>query len=189
MYNGYRTIFWGILFASFHIKLGPIPILPLFIAWAIVSSGINKLLIEETTEDFTKAKAYTTFMIILSLIAFIISLYWQNAGNNILYTIAYPVIFGIFELLTEYKILTGSIENLKKDNKGEVAKEFQGMTRSYIVMFLIFLVMECVSLCFIMSGFLTITGIFGLILRIYYMSMMSRLMNLYKVDGNNLNIE
>jgi len=43
MNSGLRRIYWGIVFITFHIYLGTLPILPTFVGWLIILQGFNKL--------------------------------------------------------------------------------------------------------------------------------------------------
>lgn len=43
MNNGYKKIFWGFVFATFHINLGAIQIVPTFIGYIIIYLGIEKI--------------------------------------------------------------------------------------------------------------------------------------------------
>ncbi|MBO0566575.1 hypothetical protein EXQ36_19290 [Clostridium botulinum] len=68
MENGYKKIFWGIFIIIFNVDLGIIKILPPFIGFIIILSGISSLYKESQIESFNKAKI---FAIIISIIAII----------------------------------------------------------------------------------------------------------------------
>lgn len=52
MSEGYRKIFWGIFIATFNINIGMVKILPSFVGFLIISSGLKLILQEAGTESF-----------------------------------------------------------------------------------------------------------------------------------------
>ncbi|MGF7057949.1 hypothetical protein [Brassicibacter mesophilus] len=175
MHKGYQKIFWGIFLATFNIKLGSIKILPSFIAFIIVSSGISYLLKDYPSKTLEKAQTFARLLIALSFIgesaSFIIG---YREANFILIQI-WPVIFSIFELLMVYKILEGSVEYLSAYLYMDIAEEYTKKIRVYIILFI---VME-IYLCFVLTfnaGYLIIFGaIAAIILRIWFMIMINHL--------------
>lgn len=175
MYRGYQIIFWGIFFISFHINLGSLKIIPAFAAWLIVSAGIKKLNEAHESVYFTKAVFFADMAVILSIISGVLSLIWSGVNSSIIMTLVWPIAFGVVELLTEYTILTGSIDCLLISERMDVAVEYIKNAQSYSIHFIIFIIIECISLTFLINGFLVVTVIYGIILRIAYMIMMGNL--------------
>ena len=180
MFNGYRIIFWGIFFTSFHINLGMIQILPTFIAWIIVANGIGKLIEIESSDSFLKAKSFALIAAGMSFVSGLISLYSGNGVDDIILLLIWPVVIGILELVAEYKILEGSVEYLYVKNDVKMAEEYINMTRNYTIAFIIFIVVQCIALSFLSAELIMIVAIAGLILRIFFMGMMTQLKNLYE---------
>lgn len=184
MYRGYQTIFWGIFLASFHINLGSLKIIPAFAAWFIVSVGIKKLNEANESVYFTKAVFFADMAVILSIISGVLSLIWQGSSSSILMTLVWPVAFGVVELLTEYTLLTGSIESLLVSDKMNFAVEYTKKTQTYSIFFIILIIIESISLTFLINEFIIITAVYGIILRIAYMIMMGNLKNIFGEDEN-----
>ena len=63
--SGYDKIFWGMIFIIFDINLGYINILPNFIGYGLIYSGLNILLVQH--EVFKKGKMPATILILLTL--------------------------------------------------------------------------------------------------------------------------
>ena len=54
MYEGLSKILWGIFIATFNINLGPIKILPAFVGFMVIASGINTIYNEHHIDEFKK---------------------------------------------------------------------------------------------------------------------------------------
>lgn len=182
MDKGYQKIFWGLFILSFNITLGIIKILPAFIGWMVILSGINILYEEFKSESFEVAAKYSRYLIALSLVGGALSLFGGPTINNSIIFTFYPIILMIFELLMAYKVLEGSIEYLRLENLDEIAIDFEKNLRTYIVFYVIFTLSFCIALSFNIGYLLTITAIFALILRISLMGMINRMK---KMDYNN----
>lgn len=175
MDKGYQKIFWGLFIVSFNITLGIIKILPAFIGWMVILSGINFLYKEFKSESLKVAAKYSRNLIALSLIGGALSLFGGSSINSSIVFTYYPIILMILELVMAYKILEGSIEYLRLENLDEIAIDFEKNLRTYIVFYVIFTLSFCVALSFNMGYLLTITAIFALILRISLMAMINRM--------------
>lgn len=182
MDKGYQKIFWGLFIISFNITLGIIKILPAFIGWMVILSGINILYEEFKSESLEVAAKYSGNLIALSLVGGALSLFGGSTINNSIIFTYYPIIVMIFELIMAYKILEGSIEYLRLKNQDEIAIDFEKNLRTYIVFYVIFTLSFCVALSFNIGYLLTITAIFAIILRISLMIMINRMK---KMDYNN----
>ncbi len=181
MYKGYQSIFWGMFFASFHINLSNIEILPLFVAWIIVANGINKLN-EVESGSFSKAKIFALITAGLSFVSGLITLTYGSAADGIILPIILPTVIGIMELLTEYKILQGTVEYLSINDNIEMVQEYTKKMRNYTIFFIIFLTLECIAISSFMEELIVVVAIFGLILRIWFMYTISNLKKLYEED-------
>ena len=74
MEKGFKNIFWGVFLATFNINFGFIKVLPAFVGWMVLNSGINMLMEEAESESLEKAQKYSKFLVILSIIGGLISL-------------------------------------------------------------------------------------------------------------------
>lgn len=172
MYEGFRTIFWGIFFVTFHINLGPIAILPLFVGYMIVSRGINRLREEFDTVHFEKARRISFWLTILGVFSFL--LIWSPVQNTILLSY-YPLLFSILELLLVYNILEGSIERFITGDKRDVADNYRSEQRTYIVFMTIYIIGMCIAITIGENTLAFVMLIFGLFLRLWLMAMLGRL--------------
>ena len=182
MDKGYQKIFWGLFIVSFNITLGIIKILPAFIGWMVILSGINILYEEFKSESLEVAAKYSRYLIALSLIGGALSLFGGSTINSSIIFTFYPIVVMIFELLMAYKVLEGSIEYLRLKNLDETAIDFEKNLRTYIVFYIIFTLSFCIALSLNLGYLLAITAIFALILRISLMGMINRMK---KLDFNN----
>lgn len=175
MDRGYRTIFWGIFFASFHINLGMIPILPQFVGWIIVAVGVGRIQQEHPSAIFHKAGIFSQIVVVLALFSGVFSIYLANASVVSILTTISPIIFGVAELLMEYAVLEGSIEYFYSNNAVILAEEYIRKLRAYTIVFVIFIIMHCITLTFYLENYILISVLIGIILRIWFMILMSSL--------------
>ncbi len=105
MFSGYRLIFWGIFFISFHINLGNLQLLPNFIGWAMIAGGVGRLRNRQPSESFHKASILAFIAVIYSVITFLTDFAGSQALNfnpNLLFMMMF---ISIVELLAEYFII------------------------------------------------------------------------------------
>lgn len=184
MSEGYRKIFWGIFIATFNIKIGIIKILPAFVGVLIISSGINILIEETKIESFNKGKQYSNILAVIMFFGGLLPFLGLNLESNILNQLI-PIVYLTIELLLFYKVFGSSIEKLYKDKNDDIAKEYESKLSFYIIAMIINNVLLCLVLTFNIENLLTaISSIGALILRIFLMTSMSRLKNLYLNDIN-----
>lgn len=185
MDKGYQNIFWGLFIISFNITLGIIKILPAFVGWMVILSGINILSEEFKSESFEVAAKYSGYLIALSLAGGALTLFGGSTINSSIILSFYPIIVMIFELLMAYKVLEGTIEYLRLKSLDEIAIDYEKNLRTYIVFYIIFTLSFCIALSLNLGYLLTITAICALILRISLMGMINRMKKLdYNIDGD-----
>jgi len=177
MEQGYHKIFWGVFITSFNINLKFIKILPAFVGWMVVLSGIKILSESYKTDSFELAAKLSKYLIGLSLLGELISMFSViNLKRFILLDFMLIVVL-ILELLVVYKILEGSIEYLKA-NEIKIYPQYEGSLRNYTIFFVIATILICIGMTLNNSA-MVIGGILAFILRISVMVMMS---NLKKLD-------
>jgi hypothetical protein len=171
MYNGYRTIFWGIFFSVFHINLGGLQILPAFVGWLIAAHGINLIYKEVPSPSFRKAYNFSLIMVVVSLIGPIST--WVGASYVILDYV--PVVFAIVELPVIYYLLEGSMENIKSKGDGSSNGDYEGTLNAYIIIFVLNIILECIAITFVSTGLLMIVAIIGMLLILWLMQIVHSL--------------
>ena len=172
MINGYRVIFWGIFFITFHINLGPIAILPAFVGYMIVSRGINHLLEEFASPYFRKARNTSTLLTILGVISFV--LIWAPQQPSIAMSYS-PLIFSVLELFLVYFILEGSIEHFIVMGCRDRAKDYRNEQRTYTVIMTIYIIGMCIAITLVETSFALAMILIGVFLRLWLMVMLGRL--------------
>ena len=171
---GYKKIFWGLILTSFHINLGPIMIIPPFIAWFFVFVGINYLLQNCTepisNDHFFRARFFAVSITIITLLGDIIS----YLGKNAVWTQFIPVIVVVLELLLTYYLLEGSL-NLSSD-----FKQHSNHLTAYILCYLVYSILFCIVITFALTNLLIITAIIGLFLRLWVLLQISKYKKTYE---------
>lgn len=165
MYDGYKKIFWGLFFSTFHINLGVLQILPAFVGWLIVADGINILYNE--TSNISLKKAYNVTLIVagVSFVGFL-SAITGGAFNIITYvSLLTPFIVLIFT----YYLITGSIDYMRLIGEEEAAVRYEGSLRIYLVIYIINTLAGMILYTIGDSYWLTICTIIGIIQVIWLM--------------------
>ncbi len=172
MFDGFRIIFWGIFFITFHINLGPIAILPAFIGYMIVSRGIDHLQEGFASPYFKKARITSMLLTILGLFSFLLIWAPQQQSTAMSY---YPLLFSVLELFLVYYILEGSIEKLTAMDSKDMANNYRSEQRAYTVFMTIYIIGMCIAITIVEASFAFAMILIGLFLRLWLMVMMGRL--------------
>ncbi|NMB27957.1 MAG: hypothetical protein GX987_07905 [Tissierellia bacterium] len=179
MYDGYNKIFWGIFIATFNIKLGMIKILPAFIGFMIILSGISSLYRETNIEPFNKAKTFSIILIIGTGIGELMGLLSIEPTNFFIFNEIWIVFNIIMEMLMFYKCFEGSIEYFNVNNYENLAEENIKKVRFYIIALTIDIIFLNFALIFDIRYLNTIVAIMIIILRIYLMVLTYRFRNVF----------
>lgn len=179
MYSGYRTIFWGYFFATFHINLGMLQILPAFVGWIMISAGIAKIANEMKTVRISRATTYASLLVVLSIVSGAFHLINPNMTNNYTYNLVATILFAVIELMTEITVMEESIDYLYRNDQKDKAESLNRSLRKYSDSLIVNTILMCIALTLLASTFLFLLGIIGVLLRIWYMRMISNLKNLY----------
>lgn len=120
MSNGFRNIFWGLIFVSFNFNLGFINIFPDFIGYLFIISGCAKLSEEEIA--FKKVNKIGMVLVALTLIDYVRGIILPFTSESItaysFLSILITLILGIGELYIVYHICKG-IYNMASHNEVE----------------------------------------------------------------------
>lgn len=174
MDKGYSRIFWGLVIATFNIKLGVIKILPAFVGFLIIYSGVKLLYEEIPSESFKAAKTISLNAAIIYFISEAIALIAPQLEYSI-YSSLLIIIASIIELLTVKKIIQGSVEYLNEIDKDILANLFIKKEKKYTLLYSISIAVLAYVLIFniqILNASVAIALIF---LRVYVMSMINNL--------------
>lgn len=139
MYKNYNKIYWGIIFVLININIGPIDILPNFIGYALMISGLSKLYNETKYKEFLITQTLAVIFLIQSLIAIV---YNFNGSEGVTTTgIITSIIFQVMQLIFVFYMYSGTIELLKNYDDKELVMiiEYARRNYTYIVLFTTFL--------------------------------------------------
>ena len=182
METGYRKIFWGMFFSTFHINLGPIEILPNFIGLLIICSGIKEILKDYKYESFEQALKYISIHVVISFIAFVSPFVSPFIGlatlfeNNIGLSIIWFNIGNILEMFGIAKLLEGSSEILSERLVcNDESMEYRSKIDKYILIYSMIIVLSNINFIFMGSMTTVIIAIVALITKIWVMFSLKKL--------------
>jgi len=173
MYNGYNKVFWGIVIVTFHINLGMVKIVPPFIGFAIILSGVSLLYKETNIESFERAKMFTIIKITISIIGEVMEALSIELTNFFMLNEVWMVFHSVIELLIFYKLFEAAIEHFNNTNSFDLAEETIRKLKSYIIVSVIGIIFLNFSYTFNIAYLKAIVGIAFLILRIYLMTIVN----------------
>src|SRR5690606_129684 len=102
---------------------GYIKIVPAFVGWIVVVSGIGILKSNHESESFEKSERYTGWLVLLSLLGSLLGLFAGQKSNSSIIFSYYPVILYVVELLMIYEILNGTIDLLESKIPEDISTE------------------------------------------------------------------
>ena len=175
MYEGLNKVFWGIFIATFNLNLGPIKILPAFVGFMVISSGINTIYIEHHSEEFRKALDFSRVAIAISLLGGLIDFLTGGVYQYSLLLQICPIILMTVELLLFYNLFLGIIMHFSSVGNLEVSERVMGSSRLYMIIFITSISFLSFVLLFNLGGLNTLLAIVFVILRISLMVMISGL--------------
>lgn len=176
MRKGYETIFWGLFFATFHINLGWLQVLPPFIGWLIVCHGVNCIYKEHSSNNIRLA---STFAMLAALWGFLSYFMFLNNNSNVsMLYIMWSMSFSVIEILFVYKILGGTIGYFFQLGSTDIASNYIIKLRSYLIIYIIFMLMESIATFFVLDELRVIAALVGIISRIWFMIIIRSIKNL-----------
>jgi hypothetical protein len=146
-YSGYNRLFCGIIFVIFNLNFGPVNLLPDFLGYIIILSGLN--LLEEQNYLFAKGKVPTSILILLSVKDLV------NLGNEVMrsslsvWRIGYMLIDSVESILSMfliYFICKGIYEVALSRGVEELSEKAVLTFRWYIAFAVVFLFYQPFSL-------------------------------------------
>ncbi len=141
MSNGYRLIFWGLLFILIDLRLGPLDILPDFIGYIFILNGIKSLSARETL--FEKARPLAMLLIVLAFPNFMGA--WEinlTEGPIAVFPMVYQFVLSILHLLLIYFIFDATYRYAKENRDEFWAKAARVRWNYYAVIHLIYLALN-----------------------------------------------
>lgn len=175
MHDGYRRIFWGIFFLTFHINLGQLQILPTFVGFLIIRSGINMLYSSYSSDLFNKASKITIIAAITSLIGAVIELGYMSLELPSFFSTLWMGLILLIEIIYIFYLLEGSTDLLKYYQYNEMAESYILKNRVYLIIFSLTTIAIIISFTFSIDTIMLLASIVMIIMRIWLMVMVSTL--------------
>ncbi|MHC1683938.1 MAG: hypothetical protein AB6733_13440 [Clostridiaceae bacterium] len=139
--SGYNRIFWGMVIFFFHINIGNIPLLPGFVGYMFIYSGLN--ILSSQHEIYKKGKLPAAILIVLNLAGM-----WQNSNTNILNLETYNLqlaehligsLTGVVSLYLFYIICKGVFELCNERGLDQIVSDLKVTWNFYLGLSLIIL--------------------------------------------------
>lgn len=187
MERGYKKIFWALFFLTFHINLGPLQILPPFVGWLILLSGLQDLTSalqnsSASTESFERGRTFGRILLGLTLMGALLSL--ASAGEIMESPVLtfYPVVVMTLKILTFFHILEGTHNIFATLGFEELAKETEGKLQGYLLMVIPSTLLIIYSLFFNHSLSMVIGALLGVVAVIYLLVFLHRIKKFWMED-------
>lgn len=171
MYDGYSRIFWGIFITTFHINLGPIKILPGFVGFLIIASGLEDLYGESKLESFKRVKSFAQITASLSLIGGVYYFFTQDNIEFFFINTIWTIVFALIQFTLYFKIIETSIEYFDIEEYKELKTLYTLKLRKYTVFMILNIIFISFSMIFNLEGYFATGAIIAVILNIYIMTM------------------
>lgn len=184
MERGYEKIFWGLLISIFDINLGPINILPDFIGYFILGSGIYKLYEEFVCKEFKIANSLANFLMVYSLFMSVLNygfssnLIGTDLNSNPIKQIidmGLAIFVSSIILIMAFNIISGTISLYKEREQNTEANDLVKTQRNYTVMYIIGLMLEGIFLNISNGYFGTAIALYLLIITLYFAKIVSNI--------------
>ncbi|TCK92574.1 hypothetical protein EDC19_1723 [Natranaerovirga hydrolytica] len=169
---GYKRIFWGIFILTFRITIGIVTILPAFIGWIIVLTGLSQLEEKSTVGDFSPLKIGVMVLIVTSIVGGLLEL---SEVGSFLPMLFYPLAVIAIEFVVFHKIIEASVHNFNEMGCQERVEKYTSKDRTYIILMGITMVLVGIFFTFKHQSTGTIGSLMFLISRIYLLTVINAL--------------
>jgi hypothetical protein len=194
MEQGYRKVFWGFLIVLFNINIGPINILPDFLGYFIIGSGLVAIVNEFETKSFRIAHKTANLLFLYTLLLSIFNFIGSGEiiGNSsgyqykIIIDIGLSVLSSVFSLYMAFHILSGTINLYLNRAQKPQADLLVKSQRSYTLLLLIGIILISISFNISSGVYMAITSIYVLLVQIYFATIISGIRKNFSGDLNEL---
>ena len=191
MNKAYSKLFWGVLLGTIRLELGPITLIPAFIAWIIVHLGITEL-IEHRKRSGVNIKSNFAISIklveVLVGITFLASLgQWMDGGAFLktLPFLYYPILLMTIEIAAVYFLLQGIIEMVLEKAKDQVAERIMKKQKIYLIIAFFATITIYFGLTFSLNLFVTFGVVSGILGNIYLLALIQGEKKRLEAKGDN----
>ena len=187
MDRGYQKIFWGLLLVTFHLNLGAIQLLPPFIGWLILISGIRELShrFENSsiaTDSFHRGGTIAKALVVLTLLSTIASIAIGRDISESPVFMYYPMLIITLEIIVFFHVLEGTHQIFSTLGFEERALEASKKLRTYLVFALTSAILLIFALFFNHSPTMIIGLMTAIIAVIYLLVYLNQLKNFWMED-------
>ena len=192
MKGSFNKIYWGFIIVLFNINIGPINLMPDFIGYFLMSSGLYEIINKFESKSLNKAKSIINFLFVYTLFNSIFDfigfedLFISYSNNDFYYILisyksvidlSLTMFISLVKLLATFKVLSGSIELYLSSEQQFKAETMERSQRSYTVMSLIGLFAITISLNISNEYFSVGAAVFLIGVYIYYAVLLRRIRN------------
>ncbi|MCR3956861.1 MAG: hypothetical protein NUK57_11245 [Gudongella sp.] len=170
MIDGYRKIFWGVFITTFSINLGVVKILPAFIGWMVVASGISMLEDRSESVDYQSTKTISHILVAITFVGGLLNFLGILSLSSHVMLLFYPLVIMVVELTLLHRILQGSIIHLELMENKAARDLYIGKDRTYIILSGISIVLVTVSMFLNLETAAFFAAIIALFTRIYLLT-------------------
>lgn len=163
---GYKKIFWGIFIATFNITIGMFTILPAFVGWIVVVTGLSELERSIHSGAFLKPKKGAIALVFGSFGGLALFLVGHNI-ESFLPLLFYPLFLIVIEFVVFHKVLEESVHNFKIMHQQEAVERYTNKDRTYIILMGITMVLLAISLAINHETIGSVGAFMAVISRVY----------------------
>lgn len=179
MYDGYNRIFWGIFITRFSINLGPVKILPAFVGYLLIVSGLDVLYEESLMDSYKKVKSLAMLIVGLSLIGLVIDFFSHGLGGSYFLSTSWTIGFMILEFLLYFKVIEASIDYLRDHDFEDLEEEYIIKLRKFTVFSMVNILLLGFSMIFNFNLLLKVFLYLSLLISVYLMTLVYGLRNIF----------
>ncbi|WP_167957923.1 hypothetical protein [Anaerosporobacter faecicola] len=163
MTKAFNYIVWGLIFATFHINLGSLQILPSFVGWIFVAIGIRQMIKVFDEQKLKMASHFSELLALITAVELVAPVFGFSSTTPFLGSI----IVSVAEFMFIYRFFQGITTILLNTGKIQLAGDNEKMLRNYLI---------CHIVGIIAMGIMTISydntldgilAIYMIVLRIY----------------------
>lgn len=183
MEHSFKKIFWGFLITIFNINIGPINLLPDFLGYLIISSGLKELSSVAGSKNYIKASKAANFLVFYSIVSYIaFNMVNYDYSYNMILENGVTVLGGSIKLFMCFYILSGAIEYFLSVNKENLAEKTSSSQKKFTLLQIICLLINCAYINISNEVFAAAAVIAMLGVQIYFASIISKLSKLINED-------
>ncbi|MDD6795895.1 MAG: hypothetical protein PUE01_10890 [Clostridiaceae bacterium] len=172
MINGYKKMLIGFIFVTLNVNIGSVSILPDFVGYILILSGINIELERRANNELELASKFCKILILMSTISFGLDIVYFNQGYKMPLYMIWICILMIMEIIMVYNLLYGSKDLLENMNY-----DCLKLANMYVIISAVNLVLININLVFMASIIRIITAIIAILLKLKIISLCNKLQN------------